>query len=118
MPQRRMIGRRVHVSPEPKPQPSTLTLDECLKLISMNKDSPFELDTFVHVPLEPREPEEGWCSWMGKPTTRYASKSIRISVEVSPNVTADPRHLLTILQPEEESPRRGVNCRHILLRTA
>ena len=52
--------------PEPKPQPSTLTLDECLKLISMNKDSPFELDTFVHVPLEPREPEKdgvhGWAN--------------------------------------------------------
>lgn len=28
-------------------QPSTLALDDCLKLISMNKDNAFELDTFV-----------------------------------------------------------------------
>ena len=34
----------------PMPQPSTLDLDECLQLIAINKDSPFELDAFVHVP--------------------------------------------------------------------
>lgn len=33
-------------------QPSTLALDDCLKLISMNKDNAFELDTFVILPEE------------------------------------------------------------------
>ena len=33
-------------------QPSSLALNECLQLLSMNKDSPFELDAFVTVPGE------------------------------------------------------------------
>ena len=32
-------------------QPSVITLEECLQLVSMNKDSPFELDAFVHIPV-------------------------------------------------------------------
>ena len=32
-------------------QPS-LALDECLQLLSMNKDSPLELDAFVTIPGE------------------------------------------------------------------
>ena len=31
-------------------QPSTLSLEDCLKLLSISKDSPFELDAFVDIP--------------------------------------------------------------------
>ena len=31
-------------------QPSILSLEACLKLLSINKDSPFELDAFVDIP--------------------------------------------------------------------
>ena len=37
--------------------PSNLGLEACLKLISMNKDSAFELDTFVTLPEEKRGTE-------------------------------------------------------------
>ena len=33
-------------------QPSSLALDDCLMLLSMNKDSAFELDAFVTIPVE------------------------------------------------------------------
>ena len=33
-------------------QPSSLALDDCLMLLSMNKDSMFELDAFVTIPVE------------------------------------------------------------------
>lgn len=32
--------------------PSTLALADCLELVSANKNSPFELDTFVILPKE------------------------------------------------------------------
>jgi hypothetical protein len=31
-------------------QPSMLSLEDCLKLLSMSRDSPFELDAFVNIP--------------------------------------------------------------------
>ena len=34
----------------PHMQPSSLALDDCLQLLSMNKDSPFELDVCVTIP--------------------------------------------------------------------
>jgi hypothetical protein len=33
-------------------QPSSLALDDCLMLLSMNKNSAFELDAYVTVPAE------------------------------------------------------------------
>jgi len=38
--------------------PSTLALPDCLKLLSLNKNSPFELDTFVVLPKEKRDDKE------------------------------------------------------------
>lgn len=32
--------------------PSTLTLEHCLQLLSMNKDNAFELDAFVILPID------------------------------------------------------------------
>jgi hypothetical protein len=31
-------------------QPLILSLEDCLKLLSISKDSPFELDAFVNIP--------------------------------------------------------------------
>ena len=33
-------------------QPSILSLEDCLKLLSISRDSPFELDAFVNIPDE------------------------------------------------------------------
>src|SRR5882762_9279897 len=38
--------------------PSTLALTDCLKLVSANKNSPFELDTFVVLPKEKSDDKE------------------------------------------------------------
>jgi len=40
-------------------QPSILALDDCLKLISMHKDSTFELDAFVILPGKKNGPKQG-----------------------------------------------------------
>lgn len=43
----------------PQLQPSILALEDCLKLVSMHKDSAFELDAFVILPGEKNGPEQG-----------------------------------------------------------
>ena len=41
--------------------PSTLALSDCLKLVSANKNSPFELDTYVILPKEKWSDKESVC---------------------------------------------------------
>jgi hypothetical protein len=42
---------KVHSTTSPM-QPSSLALNDCLTLLSMNKDSTFELNAFVTIPVE------------------------------------------------------------------